>query len=101
MCKYPLANVGVEEDHFKGLVEVMVVHNLLKDMTIPPKKYIRPVKLKNSSTSDAGVMPVWTNKNESGITTAEAEVQMDGIKGRQERSDVNHRDDVSEEAIPN
>ena len=41
-AKYPLANVEVEGEYFKGLVEVMVVPNLLKDMT--PKQYIRPIK---------------------------------------------------------
>src|SRR6218665_1768118 len=31
-ARYPLANVEVEGEHFRGLVEVMVVPNLLKEM---------------------------------------------------------------------
>lgn len=50
-AKYPLANVEIEGEYFKSLVELMVVPNLVKDMIITPKQYVRPVKAKKARRS--------------------------------------------------
>src|SRR6218665_693968 len=43
--RYPIAKVEVDGEHYKGMVEVMVMPNLLKDMILTPQQYIRPVKI--------------------------------------------------------
>src|SRR6218665_3619863 len=44
--RYPIARVAIDGEHYKGMVEVMVMPNLLKDMILTPRQYARPVKTK-------------------------------------------------------
>ena len=97
--KYPLANVEVEGEYFKGLVEVMVVPNLLKDMIITPKQYIRPIKQKNFSSRGNHDETIRTNGRR--IETAEMEVQTDELAIRCIEEEESDRDDVSEETVAN
>src|SRR6218665_2862843 len=48
--RYPITRVAIDGEHYKGIVEVMVMPNLLKDMILTPRQYARPVKTKALST---------------------------------------------------
>src|SRR6218665_1335447 len=48
--RYPIAKVEIDGEHYKGMVEVMVMPNLLKDTILTPRQYARPVKTKALST---------------------------------------------------
>src|SRR6218665_2592797 len=55
-ARYPIAKVEIDGELFKGMVEVMVIPDLLKEMVVTPKQYVRPMKAKkvltqNSSTN--------------------------------------------------
>ena len=98
-AKYQLANVEVEGEHFRGLVQVMVVPNLLKEMIITPKQYIRPVKSKTDSSNHVDEMQVSMKVNWS--ATDEAEVQTEEPSERYEGSNIKCRSAVTEETIAN
>src|SRR6218665_1952889 len=48
--RYPITKVKIDGEHYKGMVEVMVMPNLLKDMILTLRQYARPVKTKALST---------------------------------------------------
>src|SRR6218665_2897796 len=48
--RYPIARVEIDGEHYKAIMEVIVMPNLLKDMILTPRQYARPVKTKGLST---------------------------------------------------
>src|SRR6218665_1366586 len=50
-ARYPIAKVEIEGELFKGMVEVMVIPDLLKEMIVTPKKHARPMKAKKVLTN--------------------------------------------------
>src|SRR6218665_3266680 len=52
-ARYPIAKVEIDGELFKGMVEVMVIPDLLKEMIVTPKQYARPMKAKKVLTQDS------------------------------------------------
>src|SRR6218665_437803 len=52
-ARYPIAKVEIDGELFKGMVEVMVIPDLLKEMVITPKQYVRPMKAKKVPAQDS------------------------------------------------
>src|SRR6218665_1830680 len=100
MAKYPLAKVEVEGEHFRGLVEVMVVPNLLKEMIITPSQYSRPIKSKTETSSPVEAKKITTKVNRG--ATTEVEVQTEELDNGYQESNVKCRGDIAaEEEIAN
>src|SRR6218665_956916 len=91
-ARYPLAKVEVEGEHFRGLVEVMVVPNLLKEMIFTPNQYSRPVKSKTETSSPVEAKKITTEVNRG--ATTEVEVQTEEFDNGREESNVKYRSDV-------
>src|SRR6218665_2225944 len=83
--RYPIAKVEVDGEHYKGMVEVMVMPNLLKDMILTPQQYIRPVKTKEVSTQDSS-----TN------TVAEEKPETDDVEAADDSCSEDEEDEVPE-----
>src|SRR6218665_3704796 len=99
-ARYPLANVEVEGETFRGLVEVMVVPNLLKEMIITPNQYIRPGKSKTETSSPVEAKKITTKENRG--ATTEVEVQTKELDNGYQESNVKYRGDIAaEEEIAN
>src|SRR6218665_201278 len=54
-ARYPIAKVEIDGELFKGMVEVMVIPDLLKEMIVTPKQYVRPMKAKKVPTQDSSI----------------------------------------------
>src|SRR6218665_2243906 len=52
-ARYPIAKVEIDGELFKGMVEVMVIPDLLKEMIVTPKQYARPMKAEKVLTQDS------------------------------------------------
>src|SRR6218665_142736 len=54
-ARYPIAKVEIDGKLFTGMVEVMVIPDLLKEMIVTPKQYVRPMKPKKVPTQDSSI----------------------------------------------
>src|SRR6218665_904518 len=54
-ARYPIAKVEIDGELFKGMVEVMVIPDLLKEMIVTPKQYVRPMKAKKVPTQGSSI----------------------------------------------
>src|SRR6218665_3153317 len=68
-ARYPIAKVEIDGELFKGMVEVMVIPDLLKKMIVAPKQYARPMKAKKVLTQGSSTNTII----EEELETAQAE----------------------------
>src|SRR6218665_3516013 len=68
-ARYPIAKVEIEGELFKGMVEVMVIPDLLMEMIVTPKQYARPMKAKKVLTQDSSTNTI----SEEELETVQAE----------------------------